>query len=75
MGSPKKHHHRRTRRLEQAFAEMKADPTASPQVKRKTTQKLEEPTSISESIPQPRAEDAPVKTPDDDHEQGWSTKS
>lgn len=69
MGPPKKHHHRRTRRLEQAFTEMKTDPTASPQVKRKTTQKLEEP-SISESILQPRAGDAPVKTPNDDHEQG-----
>ncbi|KAJ5203262.1 hypothetical protein N7449_005341 [Penicillium cf. viridicatum] len=68
MGPPQKHHHRRTRRREQAFAEMKADPTASPQVKRKTTQKLEEP-SISESTLQPRAGDAPVKTPDDDHEQ------
>ena len=74
MGPPKKYHRRRTRRLEQAFAEMKADPTASPQVNRKTTQKLEEP-SISESILQPQAGDAPVKTPDDDHEQGWSTKS
>ncbi|KAF4768673.1 hypothetical protein HAV15_002424 [Penicillium sp. str.  len=68
MGPPKKHHHRRTRRLEQAFAEMKADPNASPQVKSKTTQKLEGP-SNSESILQPRAGDAPVKTPDDDHEQ------
>lgn len=74
MGPPKRIHHRRTRRLGQAFADIKAEPTASQQVKRKTTQKLEEP-NISESILQPRAGDAPVKTPDDDHEQGWSTKS
>lgn len=68
MDPPKKHHQRK-HRLKQGLGEMKQDPNATPQVMPKTTQEFEEP-GISENIIQPRARDAPVKTPDDDDEQG-----
>lgn len=66
---PPKGHHQRTHRPEQAFAEMKQDPIATPQAMPKTTQEFKEPV-ISGRILHPRTGDAPVKTPDDDHEQG-----
>ena len=54
-------------RLEHVFAEMKQDPTATPQVMSKTAQKFE--SDISKSILQPRTADALVKMPDDDDDE------
>jgi hypothetical protein len=64
---PPKEHHQRMHRLEHVFAEMKQDPTATPQVMSKTAQKFE--SDISKSILQPRTADALVKMPDDDDDE------
>lgn len=48
---------------------MEQNPTATPQVMPNTVQELEVPESSQKTL-QPRVGDAPVKTPDDDYEQG-----